>query len=204
MTTQQQNDDLQALRARLKGGEYNGADIMAAWLALDELRDARRKLAYATDSVALQTLRDYTERSTHWQEGGATRHDAMVALAALDLDMPTPYKREATQLAAPSDAALYATTSERTSPDWHSGFQAGLAAGNACAAARQPEQPADSEFIEVPVMGTFDNRQPPIGMLRVRAAALPPAATFCFALGFQATATHASHRSEVADYRMCP
>lgn len=34
---------------------------------------------------ALATLRDYVERSTHWQEGGATRHDALkVALPALE------------------------------------------------------------------------------------------------------------------------
>jgi hypothetical protein len=33
---------------------------------------------------ALRTLRDYVERSTHWQEGGATRHDAMLALKELE------------------------------------------------------------------------------------------------------------------------
>ena len=34
---------------------------------------------------ALATLRDYIERSTHWQEGGATRHDALkVALPAME------------------------------------------------------------------------------------------------------------------------
>lgn len=33
---------------------------------------------------ALATLRDYIERSTHWREGGAGRHDALkVALPAL-------------------------------------------------------------------------------------------------------------------------
>jgi hypothetical protein len=32
---------------------------------------------------ALATLRDYVERSTHWREGGATRHDALAALAEL-------------------------------------------------------------------------------------------------------------------------
>ena len=32
---------------------------------------------------ALATLRDYVERSTHWREGGATRHDALRALAEL-------------------------------------------------------------------------------------------------------------------------
>jgi hypothetical protein len=32
---------------------------------------------------ALATLRDYVERSTHWQEGGATRHDAILALSSL-------------------------------------------------------------------------------------------------------------------------
>lgn len=33
--------------------------------------------------LALDTLRDYVERSTHWEEGGATRHDALMALNAL-------------------------------------------------------------------------------------------------------------------------
>lgn len=33
---------------------------------------------------ALATLRDYVERSTHWQEGGADRHAALEALRALD------------------------------------------------------------------------------------------------------------------------
>lgn len=28
----------------------------------------------------LKTLADYVERSTHWQEGGATRHDAKLAI----------------------------------------------------------------------------------------------------------------------------
>lgn len=33
----------------------------------------------------LATLRDYVERSTHWREGGATRHDALkMALPALE------------------------------------------------------------------------------------------------------------------------
>ena len=33
---------------------------------------------------ALATLRDYVERSTHWQEGGADRHAAMLALQVLE------------------------------------------------------------------------------------------------------------------------
>lgn len=32
---------------------------------------------------ALATLRDYVQRSTHCQEGGATRHDALLALKVL-------------------------------------------------------------------------------------------------------------------------
>ena len=30
-------EELRALRTRLKAGEYDGADIMSAWLAIDEL-----------------------------------------------------------------------------------------------------------------------------------------------------------------------
>ena len=33
---------------------------------------------------ALATLREYVERSTHWKEGGADRHDAKLALNELD------------------------------------------------------------------------------------------------------------------------
>ena len=33
---------------------------------------------------ALATLREYVERTTHWKEGGATRHDAKLALNELD------------------------------------------------------------------------------------------------------------------------
>jgi len=37
-----------------------------------------------TIKQVIATLRDYVERSTHWQEGGATRHDALyVALPVL-------------------------------------------------------------------------------------------------------------------------
>jgi len=43
---------------------------------------------------------------------------------------------------------------------------------------------ADSEFTEVPILAGFDQREP-IGVLRIRTAALPPSPTFCFALGFQ-------------------
>lgn len=35
-------------------------------------------------SETLATLRDYIERSTHWQEGGADRHAALLSLRALD------------------------------------------------------------------------------------------------------------------------
>ncbi len=35
------NEDLKALRVRLKIGEYDGVDIMSAWLAIDELVDLR-------------------------------------------------------------------------------------------------------------------------------------------------------------------
>jgi hypothetical protein len=41
---------------------------------------------------ALATLLDYVQRSTHWREGGATRHDAMLALGDLGADVPKPYR----------------------------------------------------------------------------------------------------------------
>lgn len=48
---------------------------------------------------------------------------------------------------------------------------------------------ADSEFTEVPILAGFDQHEP-IGMLRIRTAALPPTPTFCFALGFQTLETN--------------
>lgn len=44
------------------------------------------------DGVALSTLLDYVRRSTHWEEGGATRHDALLALGVLGADVAAPYK----------------------------------------------------------------------------------------------------------------
>jgi hypothetical protein len=35
------DNELQFLRTRLKIGEYDGSDIMRAWLAIDELRELR-------------------------------------------------------------------------------------------------------------------------------------------------------------------
>ena len=40
---------------------------------------------------ALATLLDYVQRSTHWKEGGATRHDALLALGALGANVPAHY-----------------------------------------------------------------------------------------------------------------
>ena len=35
------NDELKHLRRMLKSGEYDGADLMRAWLAIDELIELR-------------------------------------------------------------------------------------------------------------------------------------------------------------------
>lgn len=37
---------------------------------------------------ALKTLTDFVERSTHWREGGATRHDALIALRSIEATGP--------------------------------------------------------------------------------------------------------------------
>lgn len=37
------DDELKALRSRLKSGEYDGTDIMSAWLALDDLIAERKR-----------------------------------------------------------------------------------------------------------------------------------------------------------------
>lgn len=41
-------------------------------------------------SGARETLVDYVTRSTHWKEGGATRHDALLALKQLDATQEQP------------------------------------------------------------------------------------------------------------------
>lgn len=41
------SDELNHLRIKLKNGEYDGVDLMHAWLAIDELIDARKTLCKA-------------------------------------------------------------------------------------------------------------------------------------------------------------
>ena len=41
---------------------------------------------------ALATLLDYVQRTRQWDEGGATRHDALLALGVLGADVAEPYK----------------------------------------------------------------------------------------------------------------
>ena len=40
----------------------------------------------------LITLLDFVQRAALWKEGGATRHDALLALGRLGADVPAPYK----------------------------------------------------------------------------------------------------------------
>ena len=42
---------------------------------------------------ALATLLDYVQRTRRWDEGGATRHDALLALGVLGADVAAPYKQ---------------------------------------------------------------------------------------------------------------
>ena len=48
------NSDLKFLRAKLKAGEYDGADIMRAWIAIDELSE---QLARASDAFEREQKR---------------------------------------------------------------------------------------------------------------------------------------------------
>ena len=41
---------------------------------------------------ALATVLDYVLRTHRWDEGGATRHDALLALGALGADVSPTYK----------------------------------------------------------------------------------------------------------------
>ena len=63
---------------------------------------------------ALATLADYVQRSTHWEEGGATRHDALLALGELTDDVEWTEKgleewREMWKGAARQNTAIRAT-----------------------------------------------------------------------------------------------
>jgi hypothetical protein len=46
------SDQLKALRIRLKSGEYNGADIMSAWLAIDQLTAAHERIKELESQIA--------------------------------------------------------------------------------------------------------------------------------------------------------
>jgi len=46
----------------------------------------------STPTNPLATLLDYVQRTHHWDEGGATRHDALLALGVLGADVAAPYK----------------------------------------------------------------------------------------------------------------
>jgi hypothetical protein len=65
---------------------------------------------------ALATLADYVQRSTQWQEGGATRHDALLALGELTDDVEWTEKglaewRDMWKGAARQNTAIRATAS---------------------------------------------------------------------------------------------
>lgn len=63
MTTPTEMSELDALRARLKQGEYDGADIMAAWIAIDELQSLRARLEDALASAHAAGRREGLEEA---------------------------------------------------------------------------------------------------------------------------------------------
>lgn len=77
-------------------------------IAMLERQEAQAGDGSACSEHALATLRDYVERSTHWRDGGATRHDALLALGVLGADVPAPYKPKAAPAVAQSEPAAYA------------------------------------------------------------------------------------------------
>jgi len=44
MSVDLDDEQLRALRVRLKSGEYDGVDLMKAWIAIDELIEARGEI----------------------------------------------------------------------------------------------------------------------------------------------------------------
>lgn len=69
------NNELQFLRTKLKNGEYDGADIMHAWLAIDELLKARTPLT-------AQGLDNLIEAHVGGAELADGEYSAMVLFAA--------------------------------------------------------------------------------------------------------------------------
>lgn len=54
------NDELKQLRRALKIGEYDGVDLMHAWLAIDELielREWRDKISQSNQGIHVDTER---------------------------------------------------------------------------------------------------------------------------------------------------
>lgn len=62
MTVALNDEELKLLRMKLKQGDYDGVDIMHAWLAIDELRKLRIDFA-ATEERAEEEGKDDDTRS---------------------------------------------------------------------------------------------------------------------------------------------
>lgn len=79
-------DDLEFLRNKLKSGEYDGADIMQAWIAIEELielHDLQERMSDILSRTAI-ALRGPEPELTRW-----SWHDlperAAAAIAAIDV-----------------------------------------------------------------------------------------------------------------------
>jgi hypothetical protein len=67
---------------------------------------------------AIAVLRDYVERTTHWREGGATRHDALLALGKLK-PVGSVLKGHLQEQAGPwcKEVLLYSPNNQGDSPE---------------------------------------------------------------------------------------
>ena len=79
------NNELQLLRTKLKNGEYDGVDIMHAWMAIDELLEAR-----ANQGAAVAAERERQRKLVE-----QCRDALAEELSAWDIDPPLHHVKEA-------------------------------------------------------------------------------------------------------------
>jgi hypothetical protein len=60
-------EDLKLLRAKLKSGEYDGSDIMQAWIAVDELMKANDLIAQIHNELEYGEVYQWDGGQVVWQ-----------------------------------------------------------------------------------------------------------------------------------------
>ncbi len=81
-----QSDDLNLLRLKLKSGEYDGADVMRAWIAIEELVRARRVLAEALADYDSPATLSTGDLGCSWIDEARALVDS-ISLSGIDFDL---------------------------------------------------------------------------------------------------------------------